>query len=251
MVRVLRLFEVLAALPEGLSLSDISARLGAPKSTLLNSLRPLVSDGFLHTEGTLYRLGPRAFRLAAEISSSWSLSQLMRGYLRELAEQADETALLSILDEKARRFVHIDAIESRNRVRYVMTIGSGGSLYAAASGRALLAFQPQDYQDDYIANVELIPFTAQTTVDRDMLRAQLAEVRRTRCWVSVGEIDPDGGAIASPIFGPKGDVVAAIGVALPLTRMRGREQFLRDIVISVAAHASGEARSENEGTPGD
>ena len=61
--RVLKLLEVLAATPEGLSLSDLSVRLGVPKSTLLNSLRPLEKETFLYTEGTLYRLGPRAFRL--------------------------------------------------------------------------------------------------------------------------------------------------------------------------------------------
>src|SRR5687768_17943274 len=52
-----------------LPLADISVALGVPKSTLLNSLRPLVSDDFLVVEGVLYRLGPRAFRLAATISS--------------------------------------------------------------------------------------------------------------------------------------------------------------------------------------
>jgi len=247
--RVLGLFEVLAALPEGLSLSDLSARLHVPKSTLLNSLRPLENDGFLNTEGSLYRLGPRAFRLAAEISSNWSLPRLMRGYLREIAERTGETALLSILDEKGQRFVHIDAIEGSSRVRYVMTIGSGGPLYATASGRVLLAFQPEDYQDRYMSHIELKAFTAQTTTDKDILRAQLAEVRRTRCWLSIGEIEPDGGAIVSPIFGPRGDIVAAMGVALPLTRMRGREQFLKDIVTSVAAHASGESRTEGGDQP--
>src|ERR1700758_2529412 len=82
MSRVLRLFDCLAKAPEGLSLSDLSAALGAPKSTLLNSLKPLATEGFLVAEGNLYRLGPRAFRLAADISSAWSLPRILRGYIQ-------------------------------------------------------------------------------------------------------------------------------------------------------------------------
>ena len=239
--RVLKLLEVLAANPEGLSLSDLSVRLGVPKSTLLNSLRPLETDAFLYTEGTLYRIGPRAFRLAAEISSSWSLPSLMRAYLRHLAHMADETALFSIIDERDRRFVHIDAIESRNRIRYTMSLGSGGPLYASASGRVLLAFQPQSYQDSYLAQVELVPFTEQTTVDESALRYTLKRVRDDGYCVSVGEVELEGAAIFAPVFGPRRTIVAAIGVALPVSRLSGREDLLIKAVRQIAAEASGEA----------
>ena len=239
--RVLKLLEVLAATPEGLSLSDLSVRLGVPKSTLLNSLRPLEKETFLYTEGTLYRLGPRAFRLAAEISSSWSLPSLMHGYLRQLAQIADETALLSIIDERARRFVHSDALESRNRVRYTMSLGSGGPLYASASGRVLLAFQPQNYQDTYLAQAELVPFTVKTMVDDGELRKTLERVRKEGYCVSVGEVELEGAAIFAPVFGPRRTIVAAIGVALPVSRLPGREDLLVRAVRQIAAEASGEA----------
>src|SRR5579862_8252147 len=79
MSRVLRLFDCLAKAPEGLSLADLSAQLAAPKSTMLNSLKPLAAEGFLVSEGALYRLGPKAFRLAADISAAWSLPRTLRG----------------------------------------------------------------------------------------------------------------------------------------------------------------------------
>lgn len=237
--RVLRLFEILAAVPEGLSLSDLSARLNEPKSTLLNSLRPLEADGFLNTEGTLYRLGPRAFRLGSQISSGWALMRLMRGYLLELANRAHETALLSVLDPTLHRSVHIDVIESAHRVRYVIAIGSGGPLYATASGRVLLAFQSQLYQEDYLSRVALKPVTPRTTTSIEELRRQLEQVRHERIWVSRGEVHAEGGAIAAPVFGPRGDLVAAISVALPLSRLHLRETALREMVSDVAARASG------------
>ena len=238
--RVLRVFEVLADAPDGLSLSDLSAHLGEPKSTLLNSLRALESHGFLNLDGLHYQLGPKAFRLATQITSGWSLLRVMRSHLRQLADRAQETALLSVLDTGLRRSVHIDTIESRNRIRYVLNIGSGGPLYATASGRVLLAFQPKEYQDAYVESVELKPFTAATTVDKEVLRAQLEQIRDTRVWASIGEINEEGGAIASPVFGPDGRVTSAMSVALPLIRLQARKEELVGIVTDVATRASGQ-----------
>jgi len=84
MSRVLRLLDELAQSPEGLSLADLSVVLETPKSTLINSLRPLVSDDYLIADGNLYRLGPRSFRLAATVASAWSLPRILRGYLRQV-----------------------------------------------------------------------------------------------------------------------------------------------------------------------
>lgn len=123
MGRVLALLELLARAPGGLPLADISVALGAPKSTLLNSLRPLVADDFLVVEGVLYRLGPKAFRLAATIGSAYDLPRMVRGYLRALADQTQETIGLAVLDHEMKRFVYIDVIESSRPVRYTMRLG--------------------------------------------------------------------------------------------------------------------------------
>lgn len=249
-MRVLRLFEVLSGAPDGLTLSDLSGRLNEPKSTLLNSLRALEADGFLNLDGLQYQLGPRAFRLATQITSGWSLRRVMRNHLRHLADRAQETALLSVLDTGLRRSVHIDTIEGQNRIRYVLNIGSGGPLYATAAGRVLLAFQPREYRDTYVEAVRMEPITSATTVDRDVLRAQLDEVRRKRFWVSRGEVNEDGGAIAAPVFGPDGKITCALSVALPLTRLAAREAELTAIVTDVAGRASGCLGDQRAETPG-
>jgi DNA-binding IclR family transcriptional regulator len=243
-VRALRLFEALATEPEGLPLSDLGARLKEPKSTLLNSLRALEAEGFLHANGLSYQLGPRAFRLATQITSGWSLLRAMRGHLRALADRAGETSLLGVLDPTSHRVVYIDAIESVRRIRYALGAGSSGPLYATASGRVLLAFQPQAYQDAYIDELVFEPLTAVTNLDKDVLRQQLIEVRRARLWVSAGEIYADGGAIAAPVFGPAGGVIAALSIAMPLTRLEARREELTAIVADVAAQASGLSMAE-------
>jgi DNA-binding IclR family transcriptional regulator len=239
MGRVLALLELLAKTPVGLPLADISVALGAPKSTLLNSLRPLVTDGFLVVEGVLYRLGPRAFRLAATIGSAYDLPRMVRGYLRDLADETQESVALAVLDLEMRRSVYIDVVESSRPVRYAMRLGMSGPLFSTAAGRVLLAYQPSRYREDYIAKAKLVAFTERTNTDRDVLRAQLEEVRKTGVWVSLGESVEDSAAIAAPIFGPDGEVLAAISLGAPSDRLLANRDVLIAAVTKTAAHASG------------
>ncbi|WP_395649753.1 IclR family transcriptional regulator [Brevundimonas sp.] len=239
MGRVLALLELLARTPVGLPLADISVALGVPKSTLLNSLRPLVVDDFLVVEGVLYRLGPRAFRLAATIGSAYDLPRMVRGYLRALAEETQESVCLAVLDQEMRRFVYIDVIESSRPVRYAMRLGMSGPLYSTAAGRVLLAYQTPDYQDDYIAKAKLVALTDRTNTDRDVLRRQLEEVRQTGLWVSLGESVEDSAAVAAPVFGPDGAILAAISLGAPSDRLVANREALTAAVVKTAAHASG------------
>ncbi len=244
MSRVLRLLDELARTPEGLSLADLSQVLETPKSTLINSLRPLVSDDYLIADGNLYRLGPRSFRLAATVASAWSLPRIVHGYLASLASRTHESVALAVLDHEMRRFVYIDVIESSRPVRYAMRIGMSGPLYSTAAGRVLLAHQPQAYQEDYLRSAKLQAFTPRTNTDRAVLQKQLEAVRKEGCWISIGESVEDSAAMAAPVFGPDGQVLAALSVGAPSDRLQANLDELRTILKEVAAHASGRFAGE-------
>lgn len=239
MSRVLKLMGVLAQAPEGLSLTDLAAALDTAKSTLLASLKPLAADDFLVMEGNLYRLGPRAFRLAAEIGSAWSLPRTIRGYLRTLAERSHESAGLAVLDADMRRSVYVDVIESHRPVRYALKIGMSGPLHSTAAGRVLLAHQSPEYQEAFLKSGKLSAITSRTTTDPKKLAAQLEQVRRDGYWVSIGESIEDSAAIAAPVFGPNGDILAALTIGAPSDRMQASLDDLRQIILEVSAHASG------------
>jgi DNA-binding IclR family transcriptional regulator len=241
MSRVLKLMSVLATAPEGLSLTDLAAALDTAKSTMLASLKPLAADDFLVVEGNLYRLGPRAFRLAAEISSAWSPPRTLRGYLRALAERCGESVGLAVLDADMRRSVYVDVIESARPVRYALKIGMSGPLHSTAAGRVLLAHQSAEYQDAFLKSGKLAAITSRTTTDVKKLKVQLDHVRREGYWLSVGESIEDSAAIAAPVFGPNGDILAALAIGAPSDRMQANVDAMRGSLLEVAAHASGRA----------
>jgi IclR family transcriptional regulator, acetate operon repressor len=240
MSRVLALLDRLAAAPEGLSLSDLSAQLATPKSTMINSLRPLVAEGFLMAEGSLYRLGPRSFRLAADIGAAWSLPRIVRGYMREVSEATRESVALAVLDVEMRRFVYIDSIESPQPVRYATRIGMSGPLYATAAGRVLLAHQDEAYREAYIGTARLAALTPRTNTDSGVLRDQLEAARTQGYWVSVGESVPDSAAVAAPIFGPSGEILAALSLGAPSDRLEAHRDSYVAAVTKAAGRASGE-----------
>jgi hypothetical protein len=72
--RLLALFDVLSTAPNGSSLAELSTLLGSPKSSLLNLLRPLVSEGFLVHDETR--------TVSAPPSSAWPLACCTPGICR-------------------------------------------------------------------------------------------------------------------------------------------------------------------------
>jgi DNA-binding IclR family transcriptional regulator len=115
-------------------------------------------------------------------------------------------------------------------------IGVRKPAYCTAEGLAILAFQPPDV----IAAVSaagLAPRTPQTITDPECLREQLAEVRKRGCAVEDEESEVGMRAIAAPIRDDSGSVVAAVGVAGPVTRLSKRTiaAFVPHVIETAAA----------------
>jgi len=93
--RLVAALEALTRAEEGMGLAELSIAVGAPKSSLLGILRSLVRLGYLAHAHGLYRLGPRSFRLAADmLVDPLELEfQLLRRRYIHCAEYAHATRL--------------------------------------------------------------------------------------------------------------------------------------------------------------
>lgn len=241
LTRLLGLFDALAKTSDGLTLAELNAALKSPKSSLLNLLRPLVADGYLTHDSGHYRLGPAIFRLASSIMSVWNFSKVVRPFLEELSQRSGETVYLGVLDREARVITYVDSIDATHLVRYSVPVGAARPLYCTAAGRVLLAFASPDFQDEYLRTTRLEARTPRTISTRKALVDELHKILTTRISTSVGEMFPEAGAIAAPIFGADGKVIAAIAIGAPAERIQPRLAALRPIITDVAARASGVA----------
>ncbi len=240
--RVLRILDTLAETGGRISLAALSTHLGSPKSSLLNLLRPLVTDGYLAMDGGHYRLGPRSFRLASRIISQWSFPGLIQTQIEELWEKTGETVSLAVLDRDAARVTYINVIESRQPVRYAMRVGISAHLYCTAAGRLLLSMAEPEWQEQYLKSVTLKAYTPRTVTSVKKLRELLRVSRNQGYAVSVGESMLNSGAIAAPVLGPNGHVLAALTIGAPSERLEARQDELRDALLEAAARASGIAK---------
>ena len=95
----------------------------------------------------------------------------------------------------------------------VMRLGQRAPLYTTSYGKVLLAYLPEEMQEDYLGRVKLAAVTPKSIVSRKQLRAQLQAVRRDGLAYSFEEQVSGIIGTARPVFAPNGNVAGAISVA--------------------------------------
>lgn len=241
-MRVFALLDAIAGAADGLTLSELSAALEAPKSSLLVLLRPLVAMGYLDHGSARYTLGGAAFRIASDILSARQFPKLVRAYMEELAARTRESVFLAALDADARTVTYVECIESPQAVRYVVPAGTTRALYASAAGRVLLAFQDEAWRERYLKSVRIERLTPRTVTDRDALRRELQAIRKSGVAVVVGEAIEGAAGLAAPLAAADGTVRHALLVGAPVERFQRELPALRRAMQDVITRASGAMR---------
>jgi DNA-binding IclR family transcriptional regulator len=201
-----------------IGISELSRRLRLAKSTVHRLAATLVAEGLLEQdrESEKYRLGIALFRLGALVRRRMDISSQGRPYLYELREKTNETVHLAILD--GTEIMYVYNLESTQAIRMRSDLGVRKPAYCTAEGQAILAFQPQAIVDAVIAQ-GLSPRTPQTITDPSLLVKTLALVRQRGCAIEDEESEIGMRGISAPIRNDAGEVVAAVGIAGPVTRL--------------------------------
>ena len=238
--RVVDILELAISTRDGLPLRELSARLDAPKSSLLPLLRTLTARGYLEQDALgEYRLGPKARELGMGLPAHGELPAIARPVLRELMQRTRETVFLGVLGDDGAAVVFIDKIESEQVIRYAAGVGARRPLHATSSGKVLLAFLPPPQREKILRALPLKRYTEQTVTSLPALRASLEEVRRNRVCVNLDELAIGAAGIAAPIFDHDGRVVGACAIGGPTDRVQPRLEALAAEVKAAARAISG------------
>ena len=233
-IRVMQIVEALAEMPQGMPLTQLSERLGIPKTSLLTHLRVLLGSGHVAMQETRYFLGGASLRLGLVIAASATVAAAARPLVAQLAHDTGETALLAMLDASAAQAVYVERVNGFNPIRFSPDIGARRALYCTAFGRALLAFQDEKFLTDYLDTHELERVTAHTVTAARAVRKGLEDVRASGVATSLEEHTAEAGAIAAPVFEQHGLVHYAIGIALPVSRVGSHRARLEAQVVEAA-----------------
>jgi IclR family transcriptional regulator, KDG regulon repressor len=201
-----------------IGISAMARRLGLAKSTVHRLAVTLVSEGLLEQdrENGKYHLGIALFRLGALVRRRMNVSSEARPYLFDLREKINESVHLAILDETEIMYVY--NLEGTHAIRMRSDIGVRKPAYCTAEGQAILAFQPDDIIERVIA-AGLTARTPKTITSAEKFIRELATTRQRGCAIEDEESELGMISIAAPIRDDSGDVVAAVGIAGPVTRL--------------------------------
>lgn len=214
----MRLLKAFSEQEVEIGISDLAMRLGVAKSTIHRLAVTLVTENMLeqNPESGKYRLGIALFRLGALVRHRMDVSIEARHLLRDLREKANETVHLAVLDEP--EIMYIYNLESTQAIRMRSDIGVRKPAYCTAEGQAILAFRPAEVVERVI-RAGMAPRTPQTITDPAALRKALEGVRQRGCAIEDEESEIGMRCIAAPIRDDTGEVIAAIGLAGPVSRL--------------------------------
>jgi DNA-binding IclR family transcriptional regulator len=228
--RAMQALEVLAFGPA--TTSQVAAELQVHQRTARRLLNRLVSDGWL-----VRRAGPRptytpTLRIVAVAAELAQRAPLVR-HAGELAAE---------LQARTAATVHLAVPSYRSALRLVRVAEAGGGVarrdlapaHAVAAGKALLAFR-----DGWRAAVLAAPpaaVTERTLTEPAALARELAQARVRGYAIEDGEFRPGVRAIALPVRGDGGDVVAALALSgATLDGLLAHREALREAADRLSA----------------
>lgn len=216
--KVFRILEAIQGSPSGLALKPLCDITGVHKSTAHRFLKHLESDGYLvRTEAGSYLIGPKFSQFSARANHRVTLQELARPILWELWKSTVETVNLAVLDQGT--VLYLDVMESPHEFRMASRVGTRRSLHATALGKALAAFLPEDQKEQVLDMVQFQSLTPKTIMSLVQLRQELETVRKHGYAVDDEETTLGARCVSAPILGADGQIVAAVSVSGPVTRI--------------------------------
>jgi IclR family acetate operon transcriptional repressor len=227
--RAARLLSEVVHSADPMTFTGLSATTGLAKSTTSRLLLALERNGLVRRDDHGRFLPGEMF-----VSFAWrggaeaGLVAVAQPFLERLGKATGETINLGVASNGL--LEHIAQVDSTYLIGGTNWVGMSIPLHCSALGKVLLA-----YGAAQLAPQPLDRRTAKTITTEAALRTDLEAVRGRGYAVIDEELEPGLVAVAAPVRGYDGAVVAALSVSAPVNRMS------RDAVVAAAGHCMDEA----------
>jgi DNA-binding IclR family transcriptional regulator len=237
-VRAAQLLEILRTADGAAGLQELAERSGLAKPSTFRMIRTLEQIGLVERVPghDRYRLGVRCLEFGQAYLEQIDFRREALPVMERLLSEFNETVHLGVLDDRL-RVVYLEKLDSGHAVGIMMSrVGRTAPSYCTGLGKALLAAQNGDPVALLAERGELQRFTKNTLCEPEMLRTELARIRRRGFSLDLEEHEPGVRCVAAAIPGPNGRPVAAISIAGPSQRMPKEllEGFLAEAAIAAA-----------------
>lgn len=194
------------------TVSEIAKELNVHKSTASRLLVALEEHSLVvrRPADLAYELGQGVLQLASSVNSQNDLTKSAQILVENVAQHFKLTANVAILDE----VYAVNIAQSAPSERFFTPrqyVGRRTPGHATSSGKILLAAADETVRHQLLSE-PLEQFTQWTITDPSDLAAELLTVQQQGWAVSNNEWDDDMTAVAVPLQGTTGDVIAAVTI---------------------------------------
>ena len=199
---------------EPLGVGDLALAAELPKSTASRLVSSLERHGLVRRNGARGKVqaGPAILRFAHRGIVDRNLVELAHAPLEALAEATGETINLAV--PGARGVEHLAQVDSIHFLGTGQWVGRTVDYHTTAVGKVLVAYGAAELPAGRLRRA-----APATIVDRAKLEQELERVREEAFAAAIDELEPGLTALAAPVHGPTGDVIAALSVSGPTLRL--------------------------------
>jgi len=214
--RIIEILDLISKNSSGLSLTEISEKIKAPKSSIYPILKTLSDYNFLSYDANnyLYKIGYKAFEIGNSYLDNFDMMDEIKKSMKNIVNVCSETCHFAILIDGD--VLYLQKMESPESIRMISSIGKRLPAYSTGLGKSLL----MDYDLNQLKKLYpkgLSKITKNTLTSVEELYQQLKQARIEGFTYEIEESNEYIRCIAVPIR-KQGIIVAAMSVAIPTFR---------------------------------
>ena len=207
-----------------LGVTQLAAGLNLNKTTVHRLLQAMEKFDLIerNPESDRYRLGLKLHELGNRAVESRTLRTEARRFLVDLSRATHETVSLAVPGLGG--VVCLDRVDSAHSIITVRTpIGARFPPHCTAAAKATLAYLPDEEVEAILSIMGLTAYTPHTMTTLAEVKKNLREVAERGYALDRQETERGLSGVAAPIWSRDGRVIAAVGVAGPTGRFKGKE----------------------------
>ncbi|WP_457972677.1 IclR family transcriptional regulator [Arthrobacter sp. D1-17] len=235
--RIAALLRIVGRKPEGNPLVELVRESGLTRPTVHRLLTSLAAEGLLDHDARTgnWVLGPEILLLGSVASARFPLEDVARPSLRRLAEETGESSFFSI--RRGHETVCLLREEGSFPVRsFVLHEGVRFPLGVASAGTAIMAFLPEDEQEQILATWEDHAGRFADAHTETVVRANLKRTRETGYSVNPGLVLEGSWGMGAAVFDKAGRPAWALSLTGIEPRFRPERQELLGRLLMEEAH---------------
>ncbi|MDH4163040.1 MAG: IclR family transcriptional regulator [Nitrospirota bacterium] len=214
-----------------LGVTELSKRLGLHKNNVFRLLATLEHRGYIeqNRETENYRLGPKTLQIGSIFIEQRECRRQARPILESLTAATGETAVVAVL--RSTQVIYMDGVETNRTVRAISRVGALLPAHCTAVGKAQIAFLPPAEIERLYPELSLQQITPRTLKTREALLADLKVIRDRGYAIEDEECDLEVKGIAAPVRDFSRNIIAAVGIIAPASRLTD-DRIEKDIVVA-------------------